>query len=76
MVKLSKKVLRKRGDDLRSAGSQKTIRCASCGALMRTNIDADAEPLCLFCQARVLNEKFHSLKKRSDEDREKLAASE
>ena len=75
MVKLSKKVLRKKGDDLRSAASQKTIKCASCGALIRSNINADAEPLCLFCQARVLNEKFHSLKKRSDEDRERLAAS-
>ena len=75
MVKFSKKVPRKKRDDLRSTATQETVTCASCGALTRLSTDADAEPLCLFCHARMLNEKFHSLKKRSDEDRERLAAS-
>jgi len=74
MVKFSKKVSRKKSDRLRSA-TQETVNCASCGALTRPSAEADAEPLCLFCHARMLNEKFHSLKKRSDEDRERLAAS-
>jgi hypothetical protein len=44
--------------------------------VIRSNIRDEVEQLCLFCHARMLNEKFHSFKKRSDEDRERLAASE
>jgi hypothetical protein len=72
MVKLSKK----RSNDLGSAASQKTVTCVSCGVLLHSNTDADAGQLCLLCQARVLNDKFHNLKKRGDEDRERLVASE
>jgi len=76
MVRFTKKVPREKSGDLLSAKSQNPISCASCGALIKSNINDDVEQLCLFCHARMLNEKFHSLKKRSDEDRERLAASE
>jgi hypothetical protein len=76
MVRFTRKLPRAKSGDLLSAESQKPISCASCGALIRSNINDDVEQLCLFCHARMLNEKFHSLKKRSDEDRERLAASE
>jgi len=76
MVRFTRKVLREKSSGLLSAESQKPISCALCGALIKSNINDDAEQLCLFCHARMLNEKFHSLKKRSDEDRERLAASE
>ena len=76
MVRFTRKVPKKKSSDLRSSQSQKPINCASCGALIRSNINDDVEQLCLFCHARMLNEKFHSLKKRSGEDRERLAASE
>ena len=75
MVRFTKKVPREKSSDLLSAESQKPVSCASCGALIRSNISDEVEQLCLFCHARMLNEKFHSLKKRSDEDRERLAAS-
>jgi hypothetical protein len=76
MVRFTKKVPRKKISDLRSGESQKPGSCASCGALIRSNINDDVKQLCLFCHARMLSEKFHNLKKRSDEDRERLAASE
>ena len=76
MVRFTRKLPREKRGDLPAAESQKPISCASCGALIRSNISDDVEQLCLFCHARMLNEKFHSLKKRSDEDRERLAASE
>jgi hypothetical protein len=76
MVRFTRKLPREKSGDLPAAESQKPISCASCGALIRSNISDDVEQLCLFCHARMLNEKFHSLKKRSDEDRERLAASE
>jgi len=75
MVRFTKKVPGKKSSVLRSGEPRKQISCASCGALIRSNMNDDVE-LCLFCHARMLNEKFHSLKKRSDEDRESLAASE
>jgi uncharacterized Zn finger protein len=76
MVRFSKKVLRKKGSDLRSSEPHKTVTCSACGAVTRSSISSEADHICLICHARMLNEKFHSPKKRSDEDRERLAASE
>ena len=74
MVKLGKKVLGKR-NGVRGESPRRVI-CSSCGALIRASMDGDTEQVCLICHARMLNEKFHSLRKRSDEDRDHLAASE
>ena len=77
MVKFSKKELRKRASDLRTVSeATEPPMCSICGVLIRSSTHADVEQICLICHARMLNEKFHSLKKRSDEDRERLAASE
>lgn len=76
MVKANNKVVRKSSNDLRSSDSQKEVRCASCGVLIGLSTHAEVGQLCLICHARMLNEKLHILKKRSDEDRERLVASE
>lgn len=62
--------------DKNVAPKESTQSCVSCGAPVRLTTQADGEQLCLICQARSLNDKFHSLRKRSDEDRARLAASE
>ena len=76
MVRFSKKVLRKKGSDLGSSESDKRVICSSCGAVIGSSLSSEAAQICLICHARMLNEKFHSPKKRSDEDRKRLAASE
>jgi len=75
MERFSKKVTRKSGSNLGSGESDEGIICSSCGVGIRSSTSSE-DQICLICHARILNEKFHSPKKRSDEDRERFAASE
>jgi hypothetical protein len=56
------------------ASSQFEIVCSWCGALIRSASQRDVEQTCLICHARLLNEYFHNLRKRSDEKREGFRA--
>jgi hypothetical protein len=65
-VNLSKNVRQKKAKDPRAAASQFEVVCSSCGAPIRSASNTDAEQMCLICHARMLNEYFHNLRKRSD----------
>ena len=45
------------------------VVCSWCGAVIRSNADADEEQMCLICHARMLNDYFQRLRKVSDERR-------
>jgi len=65
-VNLSKNVRQKKTTDPRATASEFEGVCSSCGAPIRSTPQADAEQMCLICHARMLNEYFHNLRKRSD----------
>ncbi|HEV8367327.1 MAG TPA: hypothetical protein VGQ39_05180 [Pyrinomonadaceae bacterium] len=77
-VKLSKNIRQKKAKGLRrEVSSEFEVVCSWCGALIRSSSQADSEQMCLICHARMLNEYFQNLRKRSDGKREtSRAASE
>jgi hypothetical protein len=49
--------------------TQYEVVCSWCGTVIRSHAHDDTERMCLICHARMLNDYFHTLKKRSDEKR-------
>lgn len=54
---------------LNSGRTNHRIVCSWCGAVIRTNAEANEEQMCLICHARMLNDYFQKMKKVSDERR-------
>ena len=70
-VELRKNKLRKRNKDLsRLVHLNLRVVCSCCGAFIRSSTRENEEQMCLICHARMLNEYFQNLKRRSDEKRD------
>lgn len=49
--------------------SDHEVVCSECGGHIHSSARVEVEHVCLICHARMLNDYFHNLRKRSDEKR-------
>ncbi len=61
--------MKRESSNLGIAPDNFNVTCSWCGALIRTNAEADEQQMCLICHARMLNDYFHRLRKVDGGDR-------
>ena len=66
---LNKESMNRENAHLGAAPGGLNVTCSACGALIRTNAEANAEQICLICHARMLNDYFQRVRKVDGGDR-------